>query len=302
MKLAIMSLFIYLKQVGLFKVCLVAVFFFFLMLLKFPAGGGMKGLKVKVSCCSPGCVCVQLKAVPKQTWIAALSLYGPSLAWGKGKTSQVSCFSDCFLSSSVLPFACCSQSVLMHVVLHSAEVGWVDILPWLWHVLWQQCGPGCLGAESLGSVGCSGGWCSAVGVAQPGPAAGSHEHKPAAVQQLCLLKVCSGVGCMKSCVPCGWEGCFSPSLSARCLWQPSPCLLHLPVAAKDVSTMGPVSYIEQVAVSINILSPLHSQAVGKCTEQRTGWIHVKVNLQSKTPSTNVLLNHSHFRPRQSPSL
>lgn len=157
-------------------------------------------------------------------------------------------------------------------------------------------------AVSLGTVGHSGGWWSAVGVAQLGPIAGSHEHKPAAVQQLYLLRLCLGVGCMKSCVPYGWEGLFSPCLSARCFWQPSPCLLHLPVTAKDVSTMGSMSYIEQVAVSINILSPLHSQAVGKCTERRTGWIHVNVNLQSRTPPTNVLLNHSHFRPRQSPSL
>lgn len=135
MKLAIMSLFIYLKQLGLFKVCLDAVSFFFLNAIQVPSLGGMKGLKVKVSCCSPGCACVQLKAVPKQTWTIALSLYSPSLAWGKGKTSWVSHFPDCPLSSSILPFACCSQSILMHVVLQSAEVGWVDILPWLWHVL-----------------------------------------------------------------------------------------------------------------------------------------------------------------------
>lgn len=136
MKLAIMSLFIYLKQLGLFKVCLDAVsFFFFLNAIQVPSLGGMKGLKVKVSCCSPGCACVQLKAVPKQTWTTALSLYSPSLAWGKGKTSWVSRFPDGHLSSSILPFACCSQSILMHVVLQSAKVGWVDILPWLWHVL-----------------------------------------------------------------------------------------------------------------------------------------------------------------------
>lgn len=277
-------------------------FFFFLNAIQVPSLGGMKGLKVKVSCCSPGCACVQLKAVPKQTWTTALSLYSPSLAWGKGKTSWVSHFPDCPLSSSILPFACCSQSILMHVVLQSAEVGWVDILPWLWRVL--------LAAVWSGLFGCWVPWhcwsfwwvmvCS--GVAQLGPIAGSHEHKPAAVQQLYLLRLCLGVGCMKSCVPYGWEGLFSPCLSARCFWQPSPCLLHLPVTAKDVSTMGSMSYIEQVAVSINILSPLHSQAVGKCTERRTGWIHVNVNLQSRTPSTNVLLNHSHFRPRQSPSL
>lgn len=110
-------------------------FFFFLNAIQVPSLGGMKGLKVKVSCCSPGCACVQLKAVPKQTWTTALSLYSPSLAWGKGKTSWVSHFPDCPLSSSILPFACCSQSILMHVVLQSAEVGWVDILPWLWRVL-----------------------------------------------------------------------------------------------------------------------------------------------------------------------
>lgn len=51
MKLAIMSLFIYLKQLGLFKVCLDAVSFFFLLnAIQVPSLGGMKGLKVKVSC------------------------------------------------------------------------------------------------------------------------------------------------------------------------------------------------------------------------------------------------------------
>lgn len=48
-----------------------------------------------------------------------------------------------------------------------------------------------------------------------------------------------------------------------------------------MSAMCSVFYMEQVPVSINIWLPLHSQAVQECMEQRTGWIHVNVNLQGR---------------------
>lgn len=64
------------------------------------------------------------------------------------------------------------------------------------------------GLVILGMMLC-GRYCTAQPVSGEPQPYGSYGEKPGAVQQLHLLRLCLGVGCVKNCAPCGWEWLFS---------------------------------------------------------------------------------------------
>lgn len=220
----------------------------FLNTTQTPGWGRNEGTEMKVSCCSPVCAYVQLEAVAKQTQSIGLNPWEPA-----SKTQP--CTS--------LP-GCCVTTV---------TVVWSRLLG-----LWP-------GAESLCRVGHSGHdalWQILHSTARERGATALWELRGEAwgCAAVALVEIVFRCGvCEELCTL--WLGVALLSPWQRNAADVSSSASSILLVQRKMSAMCSVFYMEQVPVSINIWLPLHSQAVQECMEQRTGWIHVNVNLQGR---------------------